>query len=287
MMAAGYTPAASVATEAATWVAQGYGMKKGYEWYYGNERGNLRGTARRPENKNLNTYNMSGYVPYQGGKKRHHQHTNSGYPSAPLRRKKYKPNPRHNVMYNRNNDLDQKFCVVKRHAEAFVPASGDSFMSISCAELSTSPSWTYYSGLFNRYKLEWIKVTIHQSADMMVIYSFASVDSTDAPTTIAEVLKHANARKHDTCQDRYSPSRTLEVKKSQAFADYLDCNDIGADLGSVTGTRGSGSTPFSITGGNKKCMIGLATKGVGSRTINLTIEFGIRFIGMNDAANVT
>jgi hypothetical protein len=196
-------------------------------------------------------------------------------------------------LYNKANDLDTKFCVLKKHLNFNTLGSasepGDTYLTISCAELSTAPQWAYFSNLFNRYKLEWIKVTIHQAHDMACMYSFASLDSVAAPTSTDEVLKHQNVRVHDTTQDRYAPSRTLDLKKSQAFGDYLECADVEAQLGTVSGVQGSSNAGnlFAVVAGTKKAMIGISTKGSVTRDAQMTVQFGIRFRGLNDAATVS
>jgi hypothetical protein len=280
--AMGANAAQAATAEGVAWATtplQMWAAKKAYDRYQGTTYRDAR-IARRGENKNL-TYSQMATVPYQGPLKRKRQYNYGGLTG---KNTKYaKKNPRHNL-YNKNNDLDSKFCVLKKHADLFTDSTGDAFVSISCAELGTCPQWTYYSGLFNRYKLEWIKMTIHQANDMMVIYSYASLDNVAAPTTMDEVLKHANTRVHDTTQDRYAPGRTLKLKGSQAFSDYLETKDIGTDLGSVSGIRGSSSNAWSVTAGTKQAGIGFVCKGVASRQVQITIEFGVRFRGLNDAA---
>jgi hypothetical protein len=208
------------------------------------------------------------------------------------RARKYIARPRHSL-YNKSNDLDTKFCVLKKHINFNTLGSasepGDTYLTISCAELGTAPQWAYFSNLFNRYKLEWIKVTIHQGHEMMCMYSFASLDSVTAPSSTDETLKHQNVRVHDTTQDRYAPSRTLDLKRSQAFSDYLNTSDIGTDLGTVSGVQGSGNAgnQFAVVAGSKKAMIGIATKGSQTRDCQATLQFGVRFRGLNDAATVS
>jgi hypothetical protein len=201
-------------------------------------------------------------------------------------RKYVKMNPRLSS-YNQSNDLQSKFCVLKKHSEMFIPANGDILFSVSVAELSTCPQWAYFSGLFNKYKLEFIKVTIHQSGNMKVLYSYATLDTNDDPASINECLKHQNSRKHDAAQDNHAPGRTMMFGRAQDYTDYLDSPDIGAELGVVAGVRGSGSSAFARTNGSKVGSMGFASKGVGSEAISMTIEFGVRFRGLRENIQIT
>jgi len=173
-------------------------------------------------------------------------------------------------MYNKHNDLDTKFCVLKLHEQFTTAVTGEKLGLVKIGQLQACPAWTYYSNLFNRYKVQWMRFKLHSPTDVAVMYTYVSMDDVDAPSSRDHILRSQSARVHDVCQNRYAPGRTLKLRYAEAFNDFLDVDMANADIGNVD------------TAGSKKCKIGYSITGQYQRELQLSIEFGVTFRGLKD-----
>jgi len=212
---------------------------------------------------------MPGFIgPMQQGRKRPYV-TKQGFRSKLYKRSRYVPKARRS-MFNKSNDMDTKFCVLKLHQQITTEVTGEKLGCIKIGQLQSAPAWAYYSNLFNKYKVEWMRFKLHSPTDIAVMYTYVSMDDVDVPSSRDFILRSQSARVHDVCQTRLAPGRTVKLGRAEAFNDFLDVDNASNDIGDVD------------TAGTKKCKIGYSITGQYQRELQVSIEFGVKFRGLND-----
>lgn len=203
------------------------------------------------------------------------------------RRKVYRPRPSAGLYmknrYGQQNDMNSHFCTLTDSPEQIGIASMTTrFGMVVPSMLQACPSWAYWSGLYHRYKIEWVKIQFNCQANTIVLHSCVSMDSTTLHTDLDDVLKQPSVRTHQVHDNSPIPaSRTLKLFGAQAWKDYLDCDSANADIGTYTA---NGQTQ---TGGTHKFGIHYAMQSSGGGHAFPTIKFGVRFRGLRDTVNMS
>jgi hypothetical protein len=185
--------------------------------------------------------------------------------------------------YARANDMNSHFQTLKYAPPEFTFGTGTTKFHMVCpSQLQQCPGWSYWSGLFERYLIKWVKVEWKTSSNLVRGYSHASLDDTTLDTSLANIIKSPSVREHDFSDNaRHTPQRTLKLSGAQAFKDFLQVSDANTDLGTY-----DGNTQVQ-TGGTHKFKIGLGVDGYGSGYIYPSITFGVIFRGLKDNVNIS
>jgi len=232
MMAAGYSATTAWGTEGLTWV----GPPVAY-WAYN-----------KYKNKNSNTYKM--------GKRTYAQQqlnvrpTKRYRPAAPMRRKAanfYRRKIPRAVSYNSQHDADRKYVVLKDMKELLITsweASGPSFRTVQAYELLSAPAYSRYSNLYSQFKLVKIVAKFFQengvgmlsmvSQDTIPVLPADSASVGDKDTARDFFLRQPSLRTHDLGSDKHNAQRTLKMRDTIFWADYIKIGETATKLGDAS-----------------------------------------------------
>lgn len=270
MMAAGYSAQTAALTEGATWVAPPLA-------YYA-----YRKTHR---NKKSNEY-VEPMIPLQGTFNRKRVHTGAGVGPTKYKKARRKTYPRKGTIYrglayNKANDMNTHFQVLTDAPETLSITSGtDKFGCVVPSMLPQCPGFPYWKGLFERYKIVWVKVQFRTSINGIIMMSHCSLDSTTLDTDLDNIMKSPSLRQHDLTEvAKHSAQRTLKLSGAQDWKDFLDCDTTNADLGTYSNQV--------TTGGTHKFKIGYGARAYGNAQIMPVVSFGVLFRGLRDDVTIS
>jgi hypothetical protein len=185
--------------------------------------------------------------------------------------------------YARANDMNTHFQTLKYAPPKFDSTTGTTVFHMVCpSQVQQCPAWSYWSGLFERYVIKWVRVEWKTSSNLIRGYSHASLDDTTLDTSLANIIKSPSVREHDFSDNaKHTPQRTLKLSGAQAFKDFLQVSDVNTDLGTY-----DPSTQVQ-TGGTHKFKIGLGVDGYGNSSVYPSITFGVLFRGLKDDVTIS
>lgn len=185
--------------------------------------------------------------------------------------------------YGQQNDMNSHFCTLTDSPETLgIVSLTNRFGMVVPSMLQACPSWPYWSGLYQRYKIEWVKIQFNVQANGIVCHSAVSLDSTTLHTDLDQILKQPSVRTHQVHDNAPVPaSRTLKLMGAQAWKDYLECDSANSDIGTY---NANGQTQ---TGGSHLFGIHYSIQASGAGHAIPTIKFGVRFRGLRDTVNMT
>ena len=202
-------------------------------------------------------YNQMAY-----GKKRPFEPVNQYGFRRKIRRPNMYGRPQKALSYAKFNDQEKKYYVLKDIIPIDLTLDQVGYFTLTVSDIRNCPLMTRVCNTWSKIKLVKFGVKFFQEKGIHGI-SMVSLDDQDQLTDRDFALRQPTCRVHDFSQDKYPCSRTLSVRDTQHWDDYVETDNasLNAAYGSIL--RSATGSISSVTAGAKKGCISFAITSAG------------------------